>query len=157
MSERISRDGAQERKPRTLQTREREARTEYVPASTLPTPEPRDGLRFRWVATSLLGQPLSTNVSKRMREHWEPIKAEDFPELMLEGDKNGNVEVQGLLLCAQAEELAMARNAHFANHAQAQAESVDNAFLRQSDPRMPLFSDKRSTSTRGNGFGSGSK
>jgi hypothetical protein len=59
MSERISRDGAQERKPRTLQTREREARTQYVPASTLPTPEPRDGLRHRWVAVSLLGQPLS--------------------------------------------------------------------------------------------------
>jgi hypothetical protein len=76
---------------------------------------------------------------------------------MLEGDKNGNVEVQGLLLCAQPEELAELRNKHFANHAKAQEESVNNTFLRQSDPRMPLFNDSRSTSTRGNGFGSGSK
>lgn len=157
MSERISRDGAQERKPRTLQTREREARTEYVPASTLPTPEPRDGLRHRWIATSLLGQELSTNVSKKMREGWEPVRAEDYPELMLDGNTNGNVEVQGLLLCSMPEDRALSRNKYYANHAQAQAESVDNAFLRQSDPRMPLFSDKKSTSTRGNGFGSGSK
>jgi hypothetical protein len=157
MSERISRDGAQERTPRTLQTREREARKEYVPASTLPTPDPRDGIRHRWVAISLLGQELSTNVSKRMREGWEPVRAEDYPELMLSGNKNGNVEVQGLLLCAQPIEWIESRNKHYADKAQAQAESVDNAFLRQSDPRMPLFSDKKSTSTRGSGFGSGSK
>jgi hypothetical protein len=92
-----------------------------------------------------------------MREGWEPVRAEDYPELMLDGNKNGNVEVQGLLLCSMPEDKALSRNKYYANHAQAQAESVDNAFLRQSDPRMPLFSDKKSTSTRGNGFGSGSK
>ena len=35
---------------------------------------------------------------------------------------------------------------------QAQMDSVDNNFLRESDPRMPLFSDKKSKVT----FGSGS-
>jgi len=157
MSERISRDGAQERTPRTLQTREREARKEFVPASTLPTPDPRDGLHFRWIATSLLGQALSTNVSKRMREGWEPVRAEDYPELMLEGNKNGNVEVQGLLLCVQPIEWVESREKHYNAKTKAQEESVNNTFLRQSDPRMPLFNDSRSTSTRGNGFGSGSK
>jgi hypothetical protein len=46
MSERISRDGAQERTPRNLQTRENKARTVYVPPSTLPEPEPQPGWCF---------------------------------------------------------------------------------------------------------------
>jgi hypothetical protein len=157
MSERISRDGAQERTPRNLQTREREARTEYVPPSTLPNPEPRPGLRHRWIATELLGEAINQNVSKKMREGWEPVRAEDYPELLLEGNKNGNVEIQGLMLCSMPEEKAESRNRYYNRHAQAQVESVDNSFMRNNDPRMPLFSEKNSKTTRGTGFGSGSK
>jgi hypothetical protein len=46
---------------------------------------------------------------------------------------------------------------YYSNQAQNQMDSVDNHFMRNNDPRMPLFSDRKSTSTRGNGFGSGSK
>jgi hypothetical protein len=157
MSERISRDGQQDRKPRTLQTRESEARTVYVPASTLPTPDKRPGIVHRWVATEVLGQAYAPNVSKKMREGWEPVRAEDYPELMLEANKNGNVEIGGLMLCSMPEELAKSRNEYYLKHATAQMESVDNNFMRNSDPRMPLFSEKKSTTTRGVGFGNGSK
>ena len=157
MSERMSRDGAQERTPRNLQTREREVRVEYRPASTLPTPDPRPGLKHRWIATELLGQELASNVSKKMREGWEPVRAEDYPELMLAGNKNGNVEIGGLMLCAMPEQLAQSRNEYYQKQSQAQVESVDNTFMRNSDPRMPLFSEKKSTTTRGVGFGDGSK
>jgi hypothetical protein len=44
------------------------------------------------------------------------------------------------------------RTAYYAKQNQAQMDSVDNNFLRESDPRMPLFSDKKSKVT----FGSGS-
>jgi hypothetical protein len=157
MSERISRDGQQDRKPRALQTRESEARTVYVPASTLPTPDKRPGIVHRWVATEVLGQSFAPNVSKKMREGWEPVRAEDYPELMLEANKNGNVEIGGLMLCAMPEELAKSRNEYYNRHAIAQMESVDNNFMRNSDPRMPLFSEKKSSTTRGVGFGNGSK
>jgi hypothetical protein len=73
MSERISRDGAQERTPRNLQTRENKARTVYVPPSTLPEPEPQPGWCFRWVATEVLGQSVPQNTSKKIREGWEPV------------------------------------------------------------------------------------
>jgi hypothetical protein len=155
MSERISRDGEQERTPRKLQTRESEARTVYVPPSTLPTPDPRPGIVHRWVATDLLGQALPSNVSKKMREGWEPVSASDYPELMLAGNSNGNVELGGLMLCSMPEELANSRKAHYNRHAMAQMESVDNTFLRDSDPRMPLFSEKKTATTRGVGFGKG--
>jgi len=157
MSERISRDSAQERTPRNLQTREKEARVVYQPAALYPTPDPRPGLKHRWIATEVLGQTFATNVSKKMREGWEPVKAADYPELMLAGNKNGNVEIGGLMLCSMPEELAEARNEYYQRQAQAQVESVDNNFMRNSDPRMPLFSEKKSTTTRGVGFGSGSK
>lgn len=158
MSERISRDGAAEtRKPRNLQTRESDARMVYQPASTLPTPDPRPGLKHRWIATEMLGQSLASNVSKKMREGWEPVQASDYPELLLQGNTNGNVEIGGLMLCSMPEELAESRNQYYNRQATAQMESVDNNFMRSSDARMPLFSEKKSSVTKGVGFGSGSK
>jgi hypothetical protein len=95
-------------------------------------------------------------VSKKMREGWEPVKAADHPELMLVGNATtGNVEIGGLMLCKMPTELAKSRDAYYQKQAQAQVESVDNHYLRNNDPRMPLFSEKKSTVERG--FGSGSK
>ena len=140
---------------RDLQTRENTARAVYTPPSTLPTPTPQPGWSFRWVATSVLGESNASNVSKKSREGWEPVRAEDHPELKLAADKNGNVELGGLMLCKMPSEMVDARNEYYRNQAQAQIDSVDNHFLRNNDPRMPLFSDKKSNTTRGGGFGSG--
>ena len=146
-----------DRKNRDLTTREKSARAVYVPPTNLPDPTPEPGYVYRWVATHVLGQSEVTNVSRRMREGWEPVKAEDHPELMMMGnEKTGNVEIGGLMLCKMSAEKAKARDAYYDTQAQNQMDSVDNSFMRQNDPRMPLFSDRKSTSTRG-GFGSGSK
>lgn len=141
------------RDPRDVQTREKTARYEYKPASNLPDPTPEPGYKFRWIATAVNGQGVPQNVAKAFREGWEPVKAVDHPELMLEGTKDGNVEVGGLLLCKQLEERVAARNAYYANQAERQMESVDNSLMRQSDARMPLFKES-SSETR---FGKGSK
>ena len=140
---------------RDLQTRENTARAVYTPPSTLPTPTPQPGWSFRWIATSILGESNASNVSKKSREGWEPVRAEDHPELKLAADKNGNVELGGLMLCKMPTEMVDARNDYYRSQAQAQVDSVDNHFLRNNDPRMPLFSDKKSSTTRGPGFGSG--
>jgi hypothetical protein len=55
----------------------------YTPSSALPDPTPEPGYVYRWIATHVLGQADPTNVSKKMREGWEPVKAADHPELML--------------------------------------------------------------------------
>lgn len=146
-----------DRKNRDLTTREKSARAVYVPPTNLPDPTPEPGYVYRWVATHVLGQAEVTNTSRRLREGWEPVKAEDHPELMMMGnEKTGNVEIGGLMLCKMSAEKARARDAYYDTQAQNQMDSVDNSFMRQNDPRMPLFSDRKSTSTRG-GFGSGSK
>jgi hypothetical protein len=92
-----------------------------------------------------------------MREGWEPVRAEDHPELLLQGNSNGNVELGGLMLCKMPTDRVEARNQYYENHAQAQMDSVDNSYLRNNDPRMPMFSEKRSTTSKGGGFGNGTK
>ena len=148
---------ANDRTNRDLVSREKQARYVYTPSSALPDPTPEPGFSYRWIATHILGQANPTNVSKQMRDGWEPVKATDHPELMLQGGTNGNVEIGGLMLCKIPTEQSIARNEYYQQQATTQMDSVDNNFMRQSDSRMPLFAERKSTSTRGQGFGSGSK
>jgi hypothetical protein len=128
----------------------------WRPPETLPSPDPRPGWTHRWVRISMVGQADPSNISSKLREGYEPCKADEYPELLVhatsEGRFKGNVEIGGLLLCRIPSEFLEQREAYYANQNKAQMESVDNNFLRDSDPRMPLFSDKRSKVT----FGSGS-
>ena len=134
---------AENRTPRDLVSREKSARSVYVPPSALPDPTPEPGMVYRWVATHIMGEAQPTNVSMKMREGWVPVKAVDHPELMLLGNATtGNVEIGGLMLCKMPAELARSRDEYYARQAQAQMDSVDNHFMRNSDPRMPLFKDK---------------
>ena len=141
------------RTPRDVETREKSARYVYQPPSTLPDPTPEPGYGYRWIATAINGQPYAANVSTRIREGWEPVKAADHPELMLPANSAGNVEIGGLMLCKMPEEKIRARNEFYGVKSEQQVESVDNTLMRQSDARMPLFNERKSTTT----FGTGNK
>lgn len=146
------------RNGRDLETREKNpVRYVYQPASVLPEPTPEPGFRFHWVAASVLGQDNPTNVSQKFREGWVPVKAEDHPEIQVKANKDGNVEIGGLVLCKAPEEMVLARKDYFDARARSQMESVDNHFMRNNDARMPLFAERKSSVSRGPGFGSGSK
>lgn len=152
---------ADNRTPRDNEIRATQERVEHSwrPASILPDPIPQDGYVFRWIRTSMMGKGDPTNVSGKLREGWVPVKATDHPELELfqNPDPNSpfrdNVEVGGLLLCKIPARIMQQRDAYYSGQAKSQAEAVDNTFLRESDPRMPLFSEKR-TEVK---FGKGSK
>jgi len=147
---------ATDRTPRDLASRENEKRFEYVPASMLPDPRPDPMYTHQWVATHVMGVLDPVNASKRFRDGWEPVKAVDHPELFLSGNAQGNVEVGGLMLCRMPKERAEARKRYYAEQNANQMASVDSNFLRASDARMPLFSEKASEVTRGGAFGKGS-
>lgn len=145
------------RAPRETQTRENtERKKTWQPASRIPTPAREDGYSYRWVRTSMLGQADNTNVSAKFREGWEPVKASDHPELQVMSDIDsrfeGNVEVGGLLLCKNSKENVEARQEYLQEINQRQMESVDNNYLRENDPRMPMLRPERSTKVT---FGSG--
>ena len=73
----------EERAPREVDERKDDYRPSdaFIPQSLLPTPIPQDGWVFRWVRTQILGASDNINVSTRFREGWEPVLAEDHPEL----------------------------------------------------------------------------
>ena len=128
----------------------------WRPPEVLPSPDDRPGWKHRWVRTSTMGIADPSNISSKLREGYEPCKADEYPELMMhattEGRFKGNIEVGGLLLCRIPEEFLKQRMDYYSNQNKAQMDSVDNNFLRESDPRMPLFSEKKTKVT----FGSGS-
>jgi hypothetical protein len=102
-----------------------------------------------------MGQADPSNVSSKLREGYEPCKAEDYPELMMhattEGRFKGGIEVGGLLLCRIPEEFLKQREQYYANQNKAQMDSVDNSFLRENDPRMQKFSERSTKVTFGPG------
>ena len=149
---------AENRLDRELQTRETTQRTAaWAPPSLLPSPKPQDGWVFRYIRTSIMGQVDPTNTSAKLREGWEPVKAADHPELQMLTDPNSRfkdgIEIGGLLLCKAPVEMVDQRNDYYRKMADSQMDAVDNNFMKSNDPRMPLFSEKRTSVS----FGRGSK
>ena len=147
----------QNRTSREFETRTASMRPQAWRApEVLPSPDDRPGWKHRWVRTSTMGAADPSNISSRLREGYEPCKAEEYPEMMMyasvDGRFKGGIEMGGLLLCRIPEEFLNQRMKHYDGQNRAQVESVDNNFLRENDPRMPLFSEKKSKVT----FGSGS-
>jgi hypothetical protein len=124
-------------------------------------PNPIPGWSFRYIRVALMGQSDPTNVSAKFREGWEPVRAEDHPELCHLADETpnsrfkGNIEIGGLLLCKAPEEMVKQRRDYYEKMASSQMDAVDNNFLRQKDSRsnMSLFADRKSEVK----FGVGSK
>ena len=147
---------AENRIDRDLTTREKGSRKKaWQRPETLPSPNPEDGYVYRWIRTSTQGQVDAPNVSSKLREGWEPVKAVDHPEITMvavENDKFAdNIVIGGLMLCKAPQELVDERTAHYTAQTQNQIRSVDNNLMRENDPRMPLFNERKSKVTFGKG------
>ena len=141
---------------RELETREKTVRkTAWTRPEVLPSPAPQQGYAFRWIRVTTQGNVDATNVSSKIREGWEPVKASDHPEITIVAIENerfrDNVVIGGLLLCKAPEEMVGQRNNYYNQQSQAQMSSVDNNLMRENDPRMPLFNERKSQVTFGKG------
>jgi hypothetical protein len=129
---------------------------QWAPAELLPEPDKEPGMSYHWVRTSTLGAADPRNVSRMLREGWEPVRVEEQPKFQLLVDPNSrykdNIEISGLLLCKSPNEFLDQRRAYFNRQTQAQTDAVDNSFMRQSDARMPLFKEGKSSTGFGKGF-----
>jgi hypothetical protein len=146
----------QNRAPREVATRETfERPKQWMPPELLPEPDKQAGYAYRWIRVSMLNQADPRNLSSKIREGWEPVRIEEQPKFKLLLDPNSrfkdNIEIGGLLLCKTPEEFVTQRSDYYRNQAEAQTEAVDNNLMRQSDPRMPLFNERKSTSSFGKG------
>ena len=121
----------------------------------LPEPDKQAGFAYRWIRVATLNNADPRNLSAKLREGWEPVRIEEQPKFQLLVDPNSrykdNIEIGGLLLCKTPEEFVQQRNEFYNKQSQSQTEAVDNNLMRQSDPRMPLFNERKSTTSFGKG------
>ena len=141
---------------RELETRSTYERpTAWAQPELLPEPDKQAGFDYRWIRVATLNQADPRNLSAKLREGWEPVRIEEQPQFQLLVDPSSrykdNIEIGGLLLCKTPSEFVEQRNAHYSAQADNQMVAVDNSLMRQSDPRMPLFNERKSTVTFGKG------
>lgn len=145
------------RAPRALKTRDADERPkQWMPPQLLPDPTPEAGYAYRWIRISTMNQADPRNISGKLREGWEPVKASAHPEIRMFGENDARfpdaVIVGGLMLCKTPAEFVDQRNAFYGNQTESQMQSVDNSFMREGDARMPLFKERKSTVTFGKGI-----
>jgi len=128
---------------------------QWQQAELLPEPDKAPGFAYRWIRVSTLNNADPRNLSAKLREGWEVVSVEEQPKFQLLVDPNSrfkdSIEIGGLLLCKTPSEFVEQRTKHFADMTQAQADAVDNNLMRQSDARMPIFNERKSTTSFGKG------
>jgi hypothetical protein len=136
---------------RTVQERPKQ----WMPPELLPEPDKQPGYAYRWIRVSTLNAADPRNISAKLREGWEPVSLEEQPKYRLlasgDGKFKDNIEIGGLLLCKTPTEFVEQRSEYYDKQTRAQTEAVDNNLMRQSDPRMPLFKENKSSSSFGKG------
>ena len=147
---------AEAKTTRELETRAVSQRpSSWQQPELLPEPDKEAGFAYRWIRVSTLNNADPRNLSAKLREGWEPVRIEEQPKFQLLVDPNSrykdNIEIGGLLLCKTPEEFVDQRNKHYSDQADAQMKAVENTLMRQSDPRMPLYNESKTTSSFGKG------
>lgn len=127
--------------------------TRWRPSQLLPDPNPEPGYVFRWIRVSMMGTDDPKNISTSFGEGWEPVKASMHPEIKMfnagQSKFPDSIEIGGLVLCKIPAEFMEQRDAHFQEKTEREARAVDNNFMRENDPRMPLFKNRDSSTTFG--------
>ena len=136
-------DVGTDRNSRSAETRDSQTRrTPWKPPSMLDTPEAPNGYQFRWIREATRGQDDKSNMSKRIREGYEPVRAEDYPDFesptVDSGKNEGVIGVGGLILAKVPIETAKERNDYFKDQAKSAMDGVDHNYMRESDARMPI-------------------
>jgi len=135
--------------PRATTTREKSVRpTQWKPPSLLDAPPPPQGFIHRWIRAEMLGQEDKPNFTKRMREGYEPVRADEYPNfecaVIDEGRYKGVIGVGGLILARLPVEVAESRKQYFAHKTASQMTAVDNDLMREQHPSMPISQERSS-------------
>ena len=139
-----------------MENREFEERPkQWMPPELLPEPDKQAGFTYRWIRVSMLNAADPRNISAKLREGYEPVSIEEQPKFKLSANRDGvwkdNIEIGGLLLTKIPTSMVQQREKYYATQTKQQTEAVDNNLMRQSDPRMPLYKENRSSTTFGKG------
>ena len=131
----------------------------WTPPSSLDAPPAPKGFKHRWIRTESVGFMDTGNVSKKLREGWEFVRAEeiknelgdhDYPVIQ-QGQYQGLIGVGGLVLARIPVEIVEERKQYFKNITADQMKAVDQDVLREQRPEMPVNIDRQSRVSFGGG------
>ena len=137
------------RTPRATQTREKESRRKpWAPPSHLDAPPAPDGYVHRWIRIAMRGEEDKTNVFSKLREGWEPVRADEYPDYQApvidDGKYAGVIGQGGLMLCRLPVETARERSEYYGLLTREQMQSVDQDLMKEQHPSMPIHQSRQS-------------
>ena len=125
----------------------------WTPPSQLDAPPAPIGFKHRWIRAEAVGQMDQKNVSAKLREGWEFVRADEYPEMewpaIDSGRYEGVIGVGGLILCRIPVESVNERSEYFKARTRDQMESVDNDLMKEENPAMPINKNRQSRVTYG--------
>jgi hypothetical protein len=138
-----------DRKSRESATRETETRRKpWAPPSRLDAPEPPAGYVHRWIRTAMRGEDDKMNVNTKLREGWEPVRKDEYPNYEAptidEGRYEGVIGQGGLMLCRIPVETAQERSAYYGLRTREQMVAVDQDLMKEQHPSMPISNNRQS-------------
>ncbi len=139
---------------RASQTRDKVKKpTTWTPPSSLDAPPAPDGFRHRWIRVEVLGFDDTKNMSGKLREGWELVRADEYPEQdfpsLATGKYSGVIGVGGLVLARIPEEIAQQREAYYKDQTKQRDEAVNNDVLKEQHPSMPINNERQTRVTFG--------
>jgi len=142
------------RTPRKSATRETETRRKpWAPPSHLSAPDAPEGFVHRWIRVSMRGEEDKMNVNSKLREGWEPVRKDEYPDYEAPtidaGRYEGVIGQGGLMLCRMPEQTAYERNEYYGGRTREQMTAVDQDLMKEQHPSMPIHNDRRSRVTFG--------
>ena len=144
----------EKRTSRASQTREKTAQKKvWSPPSSLDAPPAPTGFRHRWVRAESLGFNDTKNVSGRIRQGYELVRADEYPDsdypVVEDGKYAGVIGVGGLVLTRVPEEVAKQRQDYYAKQGMEQVQALDNDLMKEQHQSMPINIDRQSRVTFG--------
>ena len=155
MSDKINKRTSRESEVRNKDLRKKP----WTPPSSLDAPPAPEGFCHRWIRVETMGFQDTANVSKKLREGWEFVRAEeikntlgdhDYP-VIRDGQYAGLIGVGGLVLARIPEEIVKSRAEYFAKITQDRMHAIDNDLMKEQRPGMPINIDRQSRVTFGGG------
>lgn len=137
-----------DRKPRSEDVRTKSTRPQtWKPPSSLDAPPAPEGYKHRWIRMETSGFDDRKNLTARLREGFELVRAEEYPDWDLptiqDGKHAGVIAIGGLVLARIPIDLVQQRERYYRNQAQQQMDAVDNDLLRDQHPSMPMVKPER--------------
>ena len=138
-----------DRTPRTADTRETESRRKpWAPPSVLDAPPAPEGYKHRWIRASIRGEEDKGNVFNRLRQGYEPVRAEEHPGYQAptieDGKHAGIIGNGGLILTRVPIETAQERTAYYGGRTREQMDAVDQDLMKEQHPSMPINQSRQS-------------